>query len=91
MQYGGRIDRDGARVYRDQLAKSIEQRSGNGEPNPDPVLLANVTKRPLDLLAQMPGDPIGRLRGAKRTMLGREPVAEIVQACPQPIGDQRLV
>ena len=91
MQHGGRIDRDSPRVYYNQFAKTIKQGAGNYQTDPDPVLLTDVSQRPLDLTAQMPGDPIGRLRGTKGPMLGREPVDEGVKACPQPGGDQRLI
>jgi len=91
MQHGGRIDRDSPRVYCDQFAKTIKQGAGNDQSDPNPVLLTDISQRPLDLTAQMPGDPIGRLRGAKSPMLGREPVGEGIKARPQPRGDQRLI
>jgi hypothetical protein len=91
MQHGGRNDRDGPQVNRNQFAKTIKQRACYDEPNPDPVLLGDNSQRPFDLVAQVPGNPIGRLCGAKSSMLGREPVVEVVEACLQPLGDQRFI
>ncbi len=44
-----------------QLAEAPQQFSGDGQPQLDPLFLAHIRQRSLDLAAQVPGDPIRRL------------------------------
>ena len=91
VQHRRRIDRRALRVRRDELAEPIEQRTGDAKPDLDAVLVADVEQRSLDLPAQVPGDPIRRLSAVQRSLVDRQPLGQLVELSPQPLGDEQLV
>jgi hypothetical protein len=91
MQHRRRLERDSSGIHIDKLTQAIEQRLGNGEPNPDSFLISDVGQRSFDLAAQMEGDSIGRLGGPRRPPLRWEPMDDLAEASLQSLGDQRLI
>ena len=56
----------------------------------DAIVLAPIGQRPLDLLAQVPGDAIRRLGAAEGVLLGEEPLVDLLELGAQSLGDEPL-
>ena len=79
-----------AGVGGDELAEALEEVVGDLDADGDAVVLAHVGERPLDLLAQVPGDAVGRLGAAERVLLGEQPLVDLLELGAQPLGDEAL-
>ncbi len=91
MKHRRRVHGSDRRVSTHQLTQPIEQGAGNLDPDPGPVGLTDVVQGALDLPAQMPGDAIRRLRRLQTSLLGGQPLGELLEARVQALGDQHLV
>jgi hypothetical protein len=91
VEHGGGHHRRRRWIGRHHLAQPFEQRPGHVDAHLHPVVVADVGQRPLDLAAQVPADAVGGLGGAQRALLDGEPVGQLVELQPQPLGDERLV
>ncbi len=86
----GRVDRQLAGVGGDELAEPLEEVAGDLDADGDAVVLGHVGEGSLDLLAQVPGDAVGRLGAAERVLLGEQPLVDLREAGPQALGDEAL-
>ena len=78
------------RVGRDELAEPLEEVAGDLDADGDAVVLAHVGERPLDLLAQVPSDPVRRLGAAEGVLLGQQPLVDLLESGAQSLGDKAL-
>ncbi len=90
MQHRRWLDRQ-RRVDLDQVAEAVEQRPGDRQADLDSLVITDVGERPFDLAAQVPGDPIRRLRRPQRPLLARQSFAQPVELRLQCLGDERLL
>ena len=72
----------------DELAEALEEVAGDLDADGDAVVLAHVGERPLDLLAQVPGDAVGCLGAAERVLLGKQPLVDLLEAGAESLGDE---
>ena len=62
-EHRGGIDGQLRPVERDELAQSVQQRPGDANADLRPLVVGDVEQRALDLVADVPGDAIGRVGG----------------------------
>lgn len=91
MKHRRRNHRGYRRVEHDQFAEPVEERPDHLDSHASSILLTDVGQRPLDLPAEVSGDPIGRLGSSTRTLFGRDGVSEWYEARLQPLGDEDFV
>ncbi len=58
MEHRSWINRDDGGVDRQQLGETIEEGAGHPQPDAHPLRVAHIGECGLDLLAQVPRDPI---------------------------------
>ncbi len=91
VQNRGRRDRHDVGVDLDELAETLEERSGDADPDIDSLVVAYVVKRSGDLAAQVQGDAVRGLGDAKGPLLDRDVIHELVKPCLQSFSDERLI
>ncbi len=73
VQHGGKINRGSHLVEAHQLTETVKQPTSNGEPDSNPVAVADVGQSAFDLTAQMPRDAVRGFGGPEGALLDREP------------------
>ncbi len=91
VQHRRRIDGRSRGVDLDQLAETVEERTGHLDADTGTIGLADVGQGTLDLSTQMPGDPVGSLSGVEHPLLGRQSFGQRLQARLEPFSDEDLV
>jgi hypothetical protein len=90
VEHLGRVCWELAGVGGDEFTEAPEEVAGHLHADGDPVVLAHIGEGSLDLLAQMPSDPIRRLCAAEGVLLREQPLVVLGQAGAHALGDEAL-
>ena len=74
-----------------EFGQPLDEGTSNSEPYLDTPLIGDVEERSLDLLADVPRDPVGDIAALKMALVHRQLPGHLVELSPQALRDEDLV